>query len=298
MIKVSVVIPTYNCEKFLQKAINSVLSQTYSNIEIIVVDDGSTDNTKEMVNNIESNILRYYYQDNSGPGSARNHGIEKALGSYISFLDADDYFHPENIEYKINIFENNPNIEWLFSDVVFVDTVGNEICLGSEYFKNDYTSNKFKEKKIFKALLESGNFINTSGIIVRRNCFKNIGMFDENQLLHQDYLQWLRLSYAYPNFIYIKKPLSYMTRRTTSWGNIGVKSFIERLKLYEKIENEFSREVSEIRNSWNKRVADVYNRLGVSEMQSNKQLARKYYMKSILKKPLQKFAYLNILRTF
>lgn len=297
MPEVSVIIPTYNCAEYIAKAISSVLMQTYSDIEIIVVDDGSTDHTAETINRIQSDKVRYFYKENGGPGSARNYALKEAKGNIITFLDADDYFHPDNIATKVNILKDNQNVHWLFSDIYFVSTEGAKICLGSEYFSSAYAAEPFKEKKIFEALLAEGNFISTATIMMRRRCFDDIGLFDESQLLHQDYLQWLYLSHSFSNYIYIDTPLAYMTRRTSSWGNIGKKSLEERLKLYAKIEKRFYKELYPIRHSWKKRVADVYNRLGVSEMSSNRQMARNYFVKSIQRRPLQRFAYLSIART-
>jgi glycosyltransferase involved in cell wall biosynthesis len=297
MPKVSVIIPTYNCAEYIEKAISSVLTQTYSNIEIIVVDDGSTDHTAETINRIQSDKVRYFYKENGGPGSARNYALKEAKGNIITFLDADDYFHPDNIATKMNVLKDNHNVYWLFSDVYFVSTEGAKICLGSEYFSSAYASELFKEKRIFEALLTDGNFISTATLMMRRGCFDEIGLFDESQLMHQDYLQWLHLSHAFSNYIYLDKPLVYITRHSTSWGNNEKKSLEERLKLYAKIEKLFQKELDPILHSWQKRVSDVYNRLGASEMSSNRQMARNYFLKSIRKRSLQKFAYLKLAQT-
>jgi len=294
---VSVIIPTYNCADYLPKAISSVLTQTYSDFEVIVVDDGSTDHTKETMRRFQSDKVRYLYQENKGPGSARNYALKEAKGNIITFLDADDYFHPVNIEKKISIFKNNQSIHWIFSDVYFVNPEGVNICLGSDYFKAAYTSELFQQKRIFEALLKEGNFISTATMMLRRECFDAIGLFDASQILHQDYLQWLHLAHSFPNYSYIDEPITYITRRASSWGNIGKKSFEERLKLYNKIEREYSKELRDFQHSWNKRVSDVYNHLAMYELKSNPQKAHHYFFKSIQKRPFQKFAYLNLIRT-
>ena len=297
MEKISVIIPTYNCAEYISKAVSNVLAQTYPYIEIIVVDDGSTDNTGEIINGIQSEKVRYFYKDNGGPGSARNYALKEANGEIITFLDADDYYHPDNISIKVKMLKENKAVKWLFSDVYFVTTEGANICLGSEYFETAYVSKSFRDKKIFEALLEGGNFISTATMMMKRECFDHIGLFDETQLLHQDYWQWLNLAYSFPDYIYIDKPLSYITRRPSSWGNIGKKSFEQRLKLYRKMENRFYKELQPMHRSWKKRVADVYNNLGISEMTSNRSIARNYFMQSIHERPLQKFAYLKLLQS-
>jgi glycosyltransferase involved in cell wall biosynthesis len=297
MPKVSVIIPTYNYGKYIKKAIDSVLAQTYRDFEIIVVDDGSTDNTRQIVNNIKSKKIRYLYKENGGPGSARNYALREASGDLLAFLDADDFFHPENIATKVGILNKRKEVDWVFSDVYFVTPEDTNICLGSEYFKMVCSSELFERKSIFDALLSEGNFISTATIMVRHKCFDIIGPFDESQLMHQDYLQWLYLSNSFPNYIYIDNPLAYMTRHPTSWGNIKKKSLEERLKLYAKIEKRFKKELHPFRNSWKGRTSDAYNRLGIIEMSKSKGKALKCFLKSLMKKPLQKFAYLYLART-
>src|SRR4030042_4018515 len=97
---VSVIIPTYNYAHFLFEAVKSVLDQTYKDFELIIIDDGSTDNTKDVVDNImkKSNVIRYFYQVNQGLSAARNHGIRVAKGEYIALLDADDIWSDKFLE--------------------------------------------------------------------------------------------------------------------------------------------------------------------------------------------------------
>jgi len=118
--RVSVIIPTYNCAQFITEAIESALMQTYTDIEIVVVDDGSTDNTKEILKPyIEKNFLTYIYQENQGPGAARNTGIKAATGEYIAFLDADDTLTEDSVEKRINLIEGSSDIGLVFSDYFY-----------------------------------------------------------------------------------------------------------------------------------------------------------------------------------
>lgn len=113
-IKVSVIIPTYNRAEFISDAIESVLNQTFEDYEIIIVDDGSTDNTKQIVQSYTSKV-KYYYQEQSGVSSARNYGIKAATGEYIAFLDSDDQFLPQKLEKQVEVLENNPRIGIVYS---------------------------------------------------------------------------------------------------------------------------------------------------------------------------------------
>ncbi len=107
---VTCIIPAFNREKYIAEAIDSVLDQTYGNIEIIVIDDGSTDNTSEIVKSFNSKV-KYFYQPNSGASAARNSGILKAAGDFISFLDSDDLWEKNKISLQMECFKNNPGID-------------------------------------------------------------------------------------------------------------------------------------------------------------------------------------------
>lgn len=110
----SIVIPTFNRSHMIKKAIESVFDQEYQNLELIIIDDGSTDNTQKVVDSYKDKRLKYYYQINQGRSSARNHGIEKSIGDYICFLDDDDYYYPDFlVEFAKEISKNN-NPEGIF----------------------------------------------------------------------------------------------------------------------------------------------------------------------------------------
>src|SRR3989338_7627565 len=121
--KVSVIIPTYNSAKYLKEAITSVICQTYSNIEIIVIDDGSTDNMKEVVASFGDRI-HYRYQENCGAAAARNHGLKLTQGNYIAFLDADDVWKPEKIQKHVNYLYSHPDIAMVLTDMEFINEDG------------------------------------------------------------------------------------------------------------------------------------------------------------------------------
>ena len=115
MPKVSVIIPTYNAARWIGETIDSVQSQTYKNYEIIVIDDGSVDSTREVLEKYIKNI-NYIYQDNKGVSSARNHGIKISAGEYIAFLDNDDIWLPDKLSLQIQVLESQKNIAMIFTD--------------------------------------------------------------------------------------------------------------------------------------------------------------------------------------
>ena len=114
---VSVIIPTYNAKELLAEAIGSVLSQTLADLEVVVIDDGSTDGTDEAVNAIDDPRIRFFHKDNGGVSSARNAGLDKATGQFIAFLDSDDLYTPEYLETMVSAMENNPDYGVVYTAV-------------------------------------------------------------------------------------------------------------------------------------------------------------------------------------
>ena len=130
---VSVIIPTFNYGKFISRAINSIFSQSFNDFDIIVVDHGSTDNTRDIVTSF-GGVLRYINQEKKGAAFARNVGIEVSTGKYIGFLDADDYFDKDNLRRKIEILETCSSVGWVYSDWQYIDDNGNYLGRGSIRF--------------------------------------------------------------------------------------------------------------------------------------------------------------------
>lgn len=189
MDKVSVIIPSYNHEKFIGDAIESVLNQSYPHIEIIVVDDGSTDGTQEILSRFQSQInIMFMFQENSGGSAARNSGIRVAQGRYICFLDSDDVFHPEKVERQIEFFNTNPEIG-------LVHTGAYVLLKANEGWKHWYTYTPpvfHSRDEQIKELLKA-NYIACSTVMVRRDLFSQVGLFNTKYDYAPDYDMWLRL---------------------------------------------------------------------------------------------------------
>lgn len=187
---VSVVIPTYNYGHFVASAIQSVLDQTFLNIEVIVVDDGSTDTTCEVVKKFGDQIL-YIYQENKGLSCARNTGIKKSKGDFIAFLDSDDYWEKEKIQKQVEFIENNP-------EVVAVNCRFKAEDLNGKFLY--VTDNEdFQDVQIFRGKLINENIIAGGGsnIIIKKSCFDEVGYFDELLSSSEDWDMWLRISKKY-----------------------------------------------------------------------------------------------------
>lgn len=205
---VSVIIPAYNAEKFIAETLDSVFAQTYRPIEVIVVDDGSTDRTAEIVQNYQTSKtnktnetnkthLIYMHQQNSGPSKARNTGIKAAKGEYIAFLDADDLWLPEKIESQVAMMVKYPEVGMLCGNMVDFDENGQK---GTSHFEKHNRSELYFGDPIFvidpfRKIL-SKNFVSTPTVIVRRSVLEQVGLFDLDFRFSEDYLLWLRFAKA------------------------------------------------------------------------------------------------------
>jgi len=205
MKKVSIVVPAYNCESLIGETIKSILMQTYSNFELLIIDDGSTDNTQLIIKSFNDDRIKYFYQENhGGPSKARNRGIKESLGDYIFIFDSDDLMRPQKIELSVNAMENNMEADILFTRFSLIDESNK--TLREDYLKEYLTlSNLVKTKsidnkayfikasKLFPAVVKS-NFIGTSSVVLRSASLTEPDRFDESLKNADDRLFWLRFS--------------------------------------------------------------------------------------------------------
>lgn len=197
MSTVSIIIPAYNQGTFLGEAIRSALRQTYQAIEVIVVNDGSTDRTEDVIKSFHDRRIRYLYQDNQGLPAARNTGIRSATGAYITFLDADDLFLPEKFELEVAEIESCPSVGFVFGQAILMDHSGHRLGLLSQAAILDDP---------MKMLL--GNPIHVGSILVRREWLDKVGYFDESLKACEDWDMWLRLVQAGCLMKGLAKPVS------------------------------------------------------------------------------------------
>lgn len=184
---VSVVIPSFNAGKYIVEAIDSVLAQTYKPLEIIVIDDGSQDNTKDVLNPfIETQEIRYFYQENQGPGTARNLGVLKSRGDLIAFCDSDDLWLPEKLEKQIKLFQD-PEAALVYSDM---EMLGGEDA--GKRFSKVFGVESFYRGSVFGKLVKE-NFIPNSTVIVKRRAIEDSDGFPRDRKFFsvEDYVCWL-----------------------------------------------------------------------------------------------------------
>nr|WP_136251738.1 glycosyltransferase [Ningiella ruwaisensis] len=200
---VSVIIPVYNGEAYLQQAIESVLKQCYTNIELIAVNDGSTDSSGDVIQNYSEDLI-YINQENQGVAFARTAGLEKSSGELIAFLDQDDYWFIDKIEKQVSLFEQNPNIGLVHTAVRTYDE-------GLQEFVPNINRKATPEKLVgncFEELLRENHIYNSS-VMVRKSCVDEVGgiNLEIKGNTCQDYDLWLKISKRW-YLDYINEPLT------------------------------------------------------------------------------------------
>ena len=222
---VSVVIPAFNSERFLKDAIDSVLNQSYTNKELIVVDDGSSDGTVDLVKSYGDSV-RLICQENSGPGAARNRGVDASSGTYIAFLDSDDFWLPGKLAAQVSFLEQRPDCALLYHDWIDVDSNSDEDRrLRSEIHRQQPSevapldTEACETGWLYNELL-SDSIMTTISVMMRRTLFQSLGGFDDSLPQGQDYDMWLRASRETP-IARLGCTLAVVSRRsgsiTTSW---------------------------------------------------------------------------------
>ena len=242
---ISVIIPAYNNGKFICRSIDSVLAQTCPADEIIIVDDGSTDNTAEVVQSYGSKV-KFIQQDNAGASAARNTGIEAAQGEWIALLDADDEWLPDKLKIQTKLLQRNPQLTWVagnyyrclcWEDRRAQDNLPQKIdalLAGKEIFQNYFAA--------FAAGLPG----HTDTMLIKRDALMEAGLFTVGQLRANDMDMWWKLAYRWPQIGFVSEPiaihhLDVSDSITRTYKDIEIyRSLIER---HLKLATQFDRQV-------------------------------------------------------
>lgn len=257
MPRISVVIPAYNCERFIKDAIESVLNQTFNDYEIIVIDDGSTDKTKDAVLQFREKV-KYVYQPNGGPASARNTGAALSQGEYIAFLDSDDAWLPEKLELQIEKFKNRPGLGLVYSDAYILPENFNnsepakvKTVFGLRHPKKGHVLNDL--------LLE--NFIPTSSVMITKVCFQNVGPFNPKLSPIEDYDRWLHIADRY-EMDYIGSPLVKYRDHISTFRKDEFVTLNNIVNTLNGALGEFSDIESRVRSQVLKKISKIYISIG------------------------------------
>lgn len=184
MPKVSVIIPVYNHEQYVAECIDGVLAQTFRDFEVVVVDDGSTDRTPEILSRYAGRI-KAVRQENKGGAAALNTAIRHATGEFIAWVSSDDVYLPTMLEEHVRFFSAHPEIGLAYTDFCLID--------GKGVVTREVRSPFYSNKKEFLQNLFAGNFINGSSVMFRRTCMEAAGGFDEQMRYHADGNLWFRM---------------------------------------------------------------------------------------------------------
>lgn len=307
MAKVSVVIPTYNHARYLGEAIESVLGQTFKGVEVVVVDDGSTDGTRALVAERYAEAVVYVRQENRGLPSARNTGLARAKGDYLVFLDADDRLTPDCLEKKVELLNRRPETGWVFSDLYLTDEEGRVTGRCSEHF---HYSGRQLSGKIFDELL-LGNFIPVHAVMVRRACLDEVGGFDdtpdETPLFpwprprpyfygQEDHDLWLRLSRRFP-VEYLDAPMGFYRLKGQSMITDRLAAHVVAFRIMERVERAFPDAVRGKGDAWRRRKAELLIRIGMEAPADYGFLRRlAWFWRAIQARPIQRAAYVVLMK--
>jgi glycosyltransferase involved in cell wall biosynthesis len=273
---VSIALATYNMAPFLDQAITSVLQQTYPHFTLHVIDDGSTDQTADVVHRFRDEPrVRYTRQTNQGQASAKNCAIRQAKGEYIALLDADDTWEPEKLSKQVPILRDNPAIGIVYTNFRYMDADGR--LLGSP-------QRRYYSGRISGRLLVD-NFVNSATCLVRRECFERLGYFDESYPMAIDYDLWLRFSTEYEfhfldevlyNYRIWPGQMSHNHRRRFECAMDIMRKFLER---YPHVVN-----ASTVREAW----AHTYTGRGraYAYLEHDRQKAFVDYLRALRHRPL------------
>jgi glycosyltransferase involved in cell wall biosynthesis len=288
---VSILMPVYNCAEYIEAAIQSCLSQTYENFEIIIIDDGSTDETSSIIHSFSGHdnfmALR---QTNAGRGAACNKGIKTAKGSLISFCDADDLLHDKKLELQANVMIKYPEIGLLHTARTAINNAGEVI--GHPHARDNRIEIYKATQKLFHR-----NYICGPSVMIRNECFDEAGYFDESLEQNEDHDLYLRISLAY-KFGYLNQEIykyrkhdgqiTQKRQQRESYKELVLKRFVK------KHPNAVTK------NDMNIAFANIHKSRGHELLKNDKNpvAARREFLKSLQYRPISASVWFRLIKSF
>ncbi len=272
---VSVIIAAYDADAWIKACLDSILDQTYPALEVIVVDDGSTDDTARIVKSFD-NPVKYLYQEHAGQPSSRNRGIRASAGKFIAFVDADDYWHPRKLELQMKLLRSQ-GLAWTICDVDWFDSNSGNIV--------DQPAASLKEGDILEALFLH-NFIVSATPVVERNVFEQVGWFNETPeaRIGEDWDMWLRIAAQFPVGC-VHQKLAHL--RLHSGSLLASTSIDERVRGLEGVvERAAARESHRLAPLKGKALGNIYYAAGVQlTRQARYAEAKDYFLRDLRIRP-------------
>ncbi|MFC1510445.1 glycosyltransferase family 2 protein [Candidatus Omnitrophota bacterium] len=290
-IKVSILVPSYNGAKYLPDALNSALKQTYQDFEILIMDDGSTDNTKEVLApflEAHSDKIRYFYQENQGLACARNAAISHAQGEYLALLDADDIWLPQRLEKTVAVIEADPQVGLVHANITRISLEGKEL----DTPKRDVS---VLSGSIFEHIFLRKAHVSCPTVLFRKKCYDDCGGFDPAlaRLGCEDRELWLRFVKKY-SFQYIDEVLAFYRLSASSMSKNKEKMMKARMYVVDKFCPEGDQHCLALRKA---ALAKIYRDLGDEFLfEGNFDVAKENYMKAVRQNPFSFWLWVNFFK--
>jgi glycosyltransferase involved in cell wall biosynthesis len=288
VVKVSVIVPTYNYARFIDACLESIFAQRYRNFEVIVVDDGSTDGTKEAIGKYRESIV-YIYQENRGLPAARNTGIRAARGEFLAFLDSDDLWLPDKLEEQLNVMSRSQRMGIIFSDASAFD---GEKMLRESILKEE----KICTGSCFRRLF-MGNYLVMPTVVIRKACLEKSGLFDESLMVTADYDLWLRIS-AHYEIGFVDKVLALYRVHPSNMSKDFCRLLEDEIQTVQKIVKLYPDRVREFGRDLHDRLSSLFDQCGLEWIKRGRvDRAKSYFLKAIIEDPFQPRSYYYLLAT-
>ena len=287
---ISIIIPVYNAEGFIEETLKSIFDQSFTDYEVLLIDDCSSDNSKNKIFPFLADNIHYFCEEKNagGPSKPRNTGIEKAQGKYIMFFDSDDLMLPNKLVETFNALEQNDNVGLLCTNFQSIDIDSNIISSDFLYEYQSFRSGlsqltgslyRLKSNLAYSSLLKA-NFIGTSSVTVPKKVLDNLSGFDEHLTNGDDLDMWFQITNKF-DILFISSPLhQYRIQPNSISFRGGVKNSLNRIFVLKK---QLQLEQNQSNINWlNKRLSNNYNQAGMVEFRNNQMAkAREYFVQSI-----------------
>jgi glycosyltransferase involved in cell wall biosynthesis len=239
MPKVSVIMPCFNHERFVVESVNGILAQTHPDLELIIVEDCSSDNSWDVIRSLTAKDCRIKvirHERNQGASKSRNDGLRAAGGAFVGFCDADDIWESGKLRFQMNQLQNNPDYDVVYCDTIIIDENGSPT---GQRFSELFPGPKTASGWLFRELVVR-NFINMQSVLMRKECVQSVGYFDEGIKWVEDWWYWVRLS-RHRRFLYSNEPLAKYRVHGHSTNLLQKRSCcVNRFKVYRRILQQYT----------------------------------------------------------
>ena len=245
---VSVIIPSYNHENYIRECINSILNQTYKNLEIIIEDDCSQDNTQQEIKKIKDKRIKSFFSEkNKGVVETMNDLLKKCNGKYIAIIGSDDVWYPEKIAEQVKIFKNNPKVGAVFTEVDIIDENGHKYNKSSDFDSNIFRSLNVPRAERLKMFYMYGNHLCHPSSMITKEVLENVGFYNKAYRQLHDYDYWVRVANQYDIYIINKKLMAYRRERKNA-KSVSASTDINQIRTLHELFNINSQLINNISN--------------------------------------------------